>query len=174
MIGWAILGKLPWKWIGAALAVLGVLWAFAGWNYHRGVAHEQAAQAARVEAARKAVVKTEAKADAITADVGQKAEVKQAEIRTVTRTIIEKVPVYVTPKADAQCVVTRGFVRLHDAAAAGRLPEVANGPDDADSPAGIPLSTAASTVAANYGQCLQWRSIAEGWQDWNARQAANR
>ena len=72
-------------------------------------------------------------------------------VRETGATIVKEVPVYVSPEADAACVLPRGFVRLHDAAAAGRSPEPAGSSDAA--PAGIALSTVAGTVADNYERC---------------------
>ena len=46
-------------------------------------------------------------------------------VREKGETIIKEVPVYVPVQADAACTINRGFVRLHDAAAAGELPEPA-------------------------------------------------
>ena len=64
-------------------------------------------------------------------------------------TIIKEVPRYVPAQADAACVVPRGFVRLHDAAAAGTVPDPDTG--DADAAAsGLALSAVASTIAGNY------------------------
>lgn len=67
-------------------------------------------------------------------------------------TITKEVPVYVSKAADASCVVTRGFVRVHDASAAN-VP-VSGGPrvTDDDS-AGIALSAVAATVNDNYTDC---------------------
>lgn len=67
-------------------------------------------------------------------------------------TIIKEVPVYVSAKADAACVVNAGFVRVHDAAA-GNLPapEPSGAADEA--PSGIALSTVAATSAGNYATC---------------------
>ncbi|HWV03541.1 hypothetical protein [Ralstonia sp.] len=73
-------------------------------------------------------------------------------IRVKGDTIIKEVPRYVPAQADAACVVPRGFVRLHDAAAAGAVPDSDTGDADA-APAGVALSTLASTVAANYTDC---------------------
>lgn len=68
------------------------------------------------------------------------------------QTIIQKVPVYVSAKADAACTVNAGFVRLHDAAAhALPAPEPSGAADDA--PAGIALSAVGATTAANYAAC---------------------
>ena len=73
-------------------------------------------------------------------------------IRLKGDTIIKEVPRYVPVQADAACVVPRGFVRLHDAAAAGTVPNPDTGDADA-APAGVALSAVASTVAANYTDC---------------------
>jgi len=77
---------------------------------------------------------------------------RERVIRVKGDTIIKEVPRYVPVQADAACVVPLGFVRLHDAAAAGTLPN----PDTGDAhaaPAGVALSAVASTVAANYTDC---------------------
>ena len=73
-------------------------------------------------------------------------------VREVGTTITKEVPVYVTAKADAACAVPVGFVRLHDAAAEGRVPEPAAGDPDAPAP-GLALSAVADTVADNYTTC---------------------
>lgn len=72
-------------------------------------------------------------------------------VRQAGETIIKEVPVYVSAQADAACLVPRGFVRLHDAAAQGVVPEP-TGNSDAF-PAGVALSTVAGTVAENYTAC---------------------
>ena len=40
----------------------------------------------------------------------------QDQVRTITRRLIEKVPIYVTPQTDRAFPLPWGFVRLHDAA----------------------------------------------------------
>ena len=77
---------------------------------------------------------------------------RERVIRLKGDTIIKEVPRYVPVQADAACVVPRGFVRLHDAAAAGAVPDPDTGDADA-APAGVALSAVASTVAANYTDC---------------------
>ena len=72
-------------------------------------------------------------------------------VREKGDTIIKEVPVYVPVQADAACSINRGFLRLHDTAAAGELPEPARDADAAS--AGIALSAVAGTVAANYQTC---------------------
>jgi len=73
----------------------------------------------------------------------------------VTQTIIQKVPVYVSAKSDAACVVPWGAVRLFDAAASGSDPglvaaAIAPGqPDDAAST--FHLSDLVALYAKNIG-----------------------
>ena len=57
-----------------------------------------------------------------------------------------------------------GFVRLHDAAAAGELPEPARDADAAA--AGIALSTVAGTFAANYQTCHENAEQLRALQEW--------
>lgn len=75
--------------------------------------------------------------------------------QTVTQTIIRKVPVYVSQKSDAACIVPLGAIRLFDAAASGTDPSIAaaliapGSPDDAAS--AIPLSDFVAMLAQNFG-----------------------
>jgi len=73
-------------------------------------------------------------------------------------------------QADAACSINRGFVRLHDAAAAGELPEPAR---DADAPArGLALSAVAGTVATNYQTCFETAEQLRALQAWVREMAA--
>lgn len=85
-------------------------------------------------------------------------------IREVGRTIEREVPVYVTQQADAACPIPRGFVQLHDAAAAGVPPAVGAGDPDARAE-GIALSTVTATVAGNYGACHENAAQLKALQD---------
>jgi len=93
-------------------------------------------------------------------------------IQARTVTLIREVPVYVTPAADARCVVPLGFVRFHDAAAAGEAVVSASAGGPLDAPAGIELSAVAATLADNYGAAFQWRAEALTWRRWYAEQKA--
>lgn len=67
-------------------------------------------------------------------------------------------------QADVACTINRGFVRLHDAAAAGDLPEPAG---DADAAAArIALSAVARTVASNYQTCHENAEQLRALQAW--------
>lgn len=77
------------------------------------------------------------------------------EVEGRTRTIVQEVPRYVPVEADRACPIPVGFVRVHDAAAAGDDGVPADpAPAGADAaPSGVALSTVAATVAENYGAC---------------------
>ena len=85
-------------------------------------------------------------------------------VRQAGETIIKEVPVYVSAQADAACVVPRGFVRLHDAAAQGVVPEPAGDSDAA--PAGVALSAVAGAVAENYTACRANAEQLSALQSW--------
>lgn len=79
-------------------------------------------------------------------------------------TITKEVPIYVTKEADNHCVLPVGFVRLHDAAARGVLPDPAGSADA--TPSGIALSSATGTVTENYGTCHKITEQLLGLQAW--------
>jgi hypothetical protein len=121
----------------------------AGWKVHDwrdGAAQVRAAQAA---------VKTVQRQAAASQAIAVADQRTQDRVRTVTRTLIEKVPVYVTATTDARFPVPWGFVRLHDAAAVGDDLSAAAAspgrPDDAAS--NVAASEAAGVIVANYGSC---------------------
>lgn len=116
------------------------------------------------------VVKVEQKSDNATQQVATDVAKSVDRVQTVTRTIIKEVPVYVTREADTRCVITDGFVRLHDAAASATAPVPYSAGQSPDAPAGIEASTVSATVADNYGTCNVWREQVLGWQSWYASQ----
>ncbi len=95
-------------------------------------------QQARVNSANTALDRANAalaSANAEKKDLAGKLELAKGTTRVVTQyvdrvqvvrergdTITKEIPVYVTPTADAACAVPVGFVRIHDAAAAGVTP----------------------------------------------------
>ena len=135
--------------LSAALAVLLTLAALLTGAYRQGWKARDAVVIADALKASEGARNQEAKAQVITETVSTQHEAKAVQIRTVYRDIIREVPTYVTVQADAACVVPAGFVRLHDAAAAGRLPGPAGQSDDA--PSGVALSAASGVIAENYG-----------------------
>lgn len=152
--------------LGAVVAGLGAgaaVWKVRDWM--QASAERDQAQA-DAKAARQVVARTQAAA-VVTETVGRATETRREAVRTEYRTIIERIPVYVTQEADRAVDVPVGFVRLHDAAAQGSAAALPDSPrEPADAPSGVALSTVAGTVASNYGQCLDWREQVIGWQRW--------
>lgn len=90
---------------------------------------------------------------------------RKTEIRTVTNEIVREIPKLV---GDGVCI-NPGWVRVHDAAAAG----VSVGASEFVGPApDITAARAAEVVAQNYGECLLWREQLLGWQKWHGEESA--
>lgn len=86
------------------------------------------------------------------------------KIQTRTKTIIEKVPTYVSANDPP---LPGGFRLLHDAAAAGaELPDPAGIPDAAP----VSAQDAARVVAENYGICRADQERFRGLQEWVSEQ----
>ena len=113
-----------------------------------------AAQLAQANATAAALAARQKAADAANGEARAHARA-QAAGENQTRTIIQKVPVYVSAKSDSACVVPWGAVRLLDAAASGAnlddaAARIAPGqPDDAASD--VKLSEAVALLAADLG-----------------------
>ena len=140
-----------WKGYAALGGVMLAVGFAGGWTVRdwKAGAEGEAAAKEQVKVVERIVWRERAQAD-VTSRIETRAAEAQVQIRTVTRTLIQEVPVYVTPDADDRCIVPVGFVRLHDAAAAGgAVPEPAGLADDA--PSGLELSAVAAGVAENYG-----------------------
>ena len=160
---------LPWisTWLWRVLAWMGVaaLLFGAGWQTGAQGVHAQwdrAIAAQRLEAAQMRAKQAEATVQVVTQYVD-----RVRVVREKGQTIIKEVPVYVPAQADAACTINRGFVRLHDAAAAGELPQTTG---DADAPAsGIALSAIATTVAANYQTCHENAEQLKALQAWEVK-----
>ena len=135
----------------AGLAVAALAVALIGFGWIKGAGHVQAQwdAAAQQQTLQLAAVR-QRQAEATVKVVTEYVD-RVRIVREKGETIIKEVPVYVPVQADAACTINRGFVRLHDAAAAGELPEPARDADAAA--AGIALSAVAGTVAANYQTC---------------------
>jgi len=146
----------PGRWLlyGAFIAALALgIWRLDESRQAIGYARAQAEYAKQAE-------KADEKRDAVEAPIAEKQEVAQVRIRTITKTIIEKVPVYV--KAD-DCPMPGGFRLLHDAAAANV--EVSESTAIADA-APVPARTVAETVVSNYGTCHATAARLVGLQEW--------
>lgn len=96
---------------------------------------------------------------------------KVVEVKVKGDTIIQKVPVYVTQKADSQCTVTNGAVSVLNAAAANVL--LPGNPGTVqDGPSGVALSTVTGTAAE--WASLYWQLVEryKGFREWTEAQGA--
>lgn len=153
---------IPWTYRLLALAALAV--ALIGFGWVKGAGHVQAQwdAAAQQQTLQVATVR-QRQAEATVKVLTQYVD-RVRVVREKGETIIKEVPVYVPVQADAACTINHGFVRLHDAAAAGELPEPAR---DADAAAtSIALSAVAGTVAANYQTCHERAEQLRALQAW--------
>lgn len=168
-------------WLKAA--ILGgclLIGAAGGWYATRVYYTREIAQTALAQ--QKAIVKAsndasaaQASADKITHDRDVANAAAQQKIRTVTNTITREVPVYVTAKTDAAFPLPCGFIRLHDAAAAGVEPaaiSIPAGKSDGDG-CDVAASAAATIIAQNYGLALGWQADLRAWAGWYTDQKAN-
>lgn len=153
---------IPWPYRWLAVAALAV--ALIGLGWVKGAAHVQAQwdAAAQQQTLQLAAVR-QRQAESTVKVVTQYVD-RVRIVREKGDTIIKEVPVYVPVQADDASTINRGFVRLHDAAAAGELPEPARNADAA--PAGIALSAVAGTIAANYQACHENAEQLRALQAW--------
>jgi hypothetical protein len=84
------------------------------------------------------------------------------QVKGETVTLEKEIPVYVPASAD--CVLARGWVQLHDAAATRTVPPAPGGVD-VTAPA-IAASTALQGVVENYAACHVVREQLLGLQAW--------
>lgn len=145
----------------AAAAALGAALVAFGWV--KGADHEQEKAAALALKVERAVYRVAAARVVVTEKVVLKYLPAITKIQTVTETIIKEVPTYVS---DNDCPMSPGFRVLHDAAAAGELPDRAR---IADATA-VSAPAIAETVAENYGTCLENAKRLEGLQEWITEQ----
>lgn len=114
--------------------------------------------------------------DAISYDIGIASAKAQQKIDDATKANIERVTIYVPAKADFDCILPNGFIKLLDAAGLASdpdaIPGAAGEPNDA--PSGLRLSQATALLAANLGNAAKTRKQVMDWQAWaNAQLAQN-
>lgn len=168
-LGWgksalAFFSRPPGAYIGIGVAAALGLWWFGQHEYNRGHL------AAQIEA-QNAVKPIIAKQAQITNDVVTKYITVKADTEAKIITRIKEVPVHVTEKADAACVVPLGFVRVFNDAAHGPVPPASAGTDDAAS--GVKISEVAQASVENSGEYDKLAEQLTALQDWVRQQAAN-
>lgn len=170
-----------------ALAITAALGLAARWVWNDGYAQGKAVTHAAIEQGK--AQNSETKAQDAAQEVQTVTEYVEVE-RVVYRdgkTIIQKVPEYVTVKADAACTVPMGFVSLHDHAirAANMGEETPTGsadaasaspadplpvPEWADWPAGLPLSDVERVSVKNATAFRLLKNQYEALIDWTQTQ----
>lgn len=156
-----------------AAAVVGALLLFGTWLYWHNLQstitklrNEVQTQTDRADLA----VKVASSQTATTKIVTQTVE-RVVEVKVKGDTIVQKVPVYVTAKADSQCVVTNGTVSVFNAAASNMLlPGAASGVQDG--PSGVALSTLTGTAAQWASLYYQLDERYKGLREWAQTQGA--
>lgn len=165
---WQVLQVLRWL-AGGWRALLWLLMAgWFAWQSHANaeLARDLQRQTDSARAQAQAAQAREAKARAAVNE--RVVTVYVDRVRTVqgrTRTIIREVPTYVPASAPA---LPAGFRVLHDAAAAGEVPDPARIADAAP----VPAQDAAGTVAGNYGTCHETAAQLTALQEWIRQQQA--
>ena len=150
----------PYRWLALVLLAAALI----GFGWIKGAGHVQAQWDAAVQQQTLQVAAVRERQAQATVKVITQYVDRVRVVREKGDTIIKEVPVYVPTQADAACTVNRGFVRLHDAAAAGELPTPAGDPDAAAS--GLALSTVATTVTSNYQICHETAEQLRALQEW--------
>lgn len=93
------------------------------------------------------------------------ADAEKRALQESTKTLVEKVPVYVSKLADSRCIVPVGFVQHYGAAwGVSAIPDAAGRNLDADS--GVPLSRVESVTTENAGICREARAESAAWRAW--------
>lgn len=147
------------RWVAIFLIAL----AFGGFCWVKGANNAQVKFDKLIAIQAKAETELLLKRVKVTEKVDQKFQPQLTRIRTITKETIKEVPVYVSKN---DCPMSGGFRLLHDAAAKGQLPD-STGIADA---ATVSADSVASTVAENYGTCLETAKRLEGLQDWTNEQ----
>lgn len=158
------------KWVLRILGPLALLAAVFAWGHATGARSVRDDWNAANAAQALKLAEAEARAERVTVKVVTEYVDRVRVVREKAQTIVKEVPVYVTPEADAACVVPRGFVRVHDGAARNEVPGPAESADDA--PSGIALSTATEVIADNYGTYHEVAEQLKALQKWVAEQQA--
>ena len=145
------------------LALAGLIAALFGYGWMKGAQHGERRLAAAESKALKEGVRIVTLRGAVTTRIETKYLPQIARTEVITETIVREVPVYVA-RTDPD--LSPGFRVLHDAAAAGRVPDPASLADAAT----VPAQTAAETIAANYGACRADQLRLQGLQEWVTEQ----
>lgn len=159
------------KWALRVLLVLVILALVFFGGLYVGDKHVRALWTADKAQQAAALAQAEKKAAQVTEKIVTQYVDRVQVVHDKAATITKEVPVYVSAKANAQCVVPVGFVRVHNAAA-NQVP-LSGAPSAADDrPSGVALSAVASTISVNYGQYAAVVEQLKALQEWVREQQA--
>lgn len=175
----------------AAIGAAGVLalGLFGGWRGHDAFVHQPHLAAGRAAELRVAKAAARLTAEAQRLGEARRAQLdqRQAEVRTVTNTILKEVPRYVEttvqcpapdqfagvgkaidPPRVALADVSVGFGMLHNYAAVGLAPPATPAAGvDISAPSGVGMPEVAATIVSNYGQCHAAIAEVASWRAWH-------
>jgi hypothetical protein len=162
----------PGIYVGILLICLGAIWYVHHRGYTDGVADERAGEKIRLDLALAQARADEDKRRKISTVIVTKYIHDKVAGDTVTKTIIEKVPVYVTPKVDQTFPMPCSLIRVRDAAVLsadpGDLPYTAPRADDTACP--VTASVVATRWAADDRAYLDTARELIALQDWVHKQ----
>ena len=169
MPAWLLPLLFNWKtWLIAGFAALLAMVAVDGWRIKHAKAELAAlhGQVSRMAADAELAAKQASVSDKVAADHAA----AQSETQTVYRDRIQKVIQYVPAKADADCTIANGAVRLLDNPASVPLP---NAPGELDAAASATrLSELVANDLANQEAARLNANTVLAWQAWARGQAA--
>jgi len=157
----ALLNPIPalYRWLALAAVALALF----GYGWLKGAQHGES-KIDKLEAkALKEGARIVTLRGAVTTRIETKYLPQLVRQEVITETIVKEVPVYVSA-SDPD--MPGGFRLLHDAAAAGRVPDPTGIPDAA----AVAAADVARTIAQNYGQCRADQLRLQGLQEWVTEQ----
>jgi hypothetical protein len=156
---WAFCAKPPGSYIACAALIALALWIANARGYERGTADANAAHKAADARAQAEVAKAGSALETTLATLNAKTTANFASVQThtiyLTQTIVQRIPVYVSPKTDRDFPLPCGLVRLHDAGILGADPAAlaAAGCQTDDQPAPAAASAFSRNDAEWSGYC---------------------
>lgn len=137
------------------------------WKYGEKLAQQEANYAKALNLAKERaeeIAELQAQAIALAAEAEA---LRNQEAKIIERVITEEVIRYVQTDNGRACGLDADGVRLHDAAAAGRLPEAPDTPAEPDDATGaVTAGQVVSAVTGNYAICHSTANRLRALQDW--------
>ncbi len=178
--------KPPGSWLAAAALAAAALWFAHASGVAQGRAEAEAAQKSAQARARAADAAANAELQSALSNLNVRiaAGLDEEQTRAIylTRTIVERIPVYVSKKTDRRYPLPCGLVRLHDAAFLAADPATlsAAGCEADGQPAPATASAFSQNDAAWAGYCHQVEAQRDAlkaellgvYKEWNAYRAA--